>query len=116
MDITYRDGNRNNFIHLFACNANRSGIDINEVKNYCFSLSDSTIKSEEIEKTIESAYNNNSHQFAEMQSVQFGQLGSLEVDSPFIPNEVYENLPPVLRESCEVFEGRERDVYLTSAL
>jgi hypothetical protein len=113
---SYRDGNRNNFIHLFACNANRSGIDINEVKNYCFSLSDSTIKSEEIEKTIESAYNNNSHQFAEMQSVQFGQLGSLEVDSPFIPNEVYENLPPVLRESCEVFEGRERDVYLTSAL
>ena len=29
---SYRDGNRNNFIHLFACNANRSGIDINEVK------------------------------------------------------------------------------------
>ena len=113
---SYRDGNRNNFIHLFACNANRSGIDINEVKKYCLSLSNSTIKSDEIEKTIESAYNNNPHQFAEMQSVQFGQLGSLEVDSPFIPNEVYENLPPVLRESCEVFEGRERDVYLTSAL
>ncbi len=113
---SYIDGNRNNFIHLFACNANRSGIGINEVQKYCISLSDSTIKSEEIEKTIESAYNNNSHQFAEMQSVQFGQSGSKEVDSPFIPNEVYENLPPVLRESCEVFEGRERDVYLTSAL
>ena len=33
-----------------------------------------------------------------------------------IPDEVYENLPPVLKESCEVFSGRERDVYLTSAL
>ena len=113
---SYRDGNRNNFIHLFACNANRSGIDINEVQKYCSTLSDSTITHEEIEKTIESAYNNNSHQFAEMQSVQFGQSGSKESYSPLIPDEVYENLPSVLKESCEVFKGRERDVYLTSAL
>jgi hypothetical protein len=113
---SYIDGNRNNFIHLFACNANRSGIDINEVQKYCSTLSDSTISYEEIEKTIESAYDNNSHQFAEMQSVQFGQSGSKETDSPLIPDEVYENLPSVLKESCEVFKGRERDVYLTSAL
>ena len=33
-----------------------------------------------------------------------------------IPEEVYENLPGTLKESCEVFSGRERDVYLTSAL
>jgi len=113
---SYIDGNRNNFIHLFACNANRSGIDINEVQKYCSTLSDSTITHEEIQKTIESAYNNNSHQFAEMQSVQFGQSGSKESYSPLIPDEVYENLPSVLKESCEVFKGRERDVYLTSAL
>ena len=43
---SYRDGNRNNFIHLFACNANRSGIDINEVPKYCSTLSDSTITHE----------------------------------------------------------------------
>lgn len=108
-------GNRNNFIHFFACNANREGLDIEEVKSYCTSYTDSTLTCQEIEKTIMSAYENNTSEFGKMQSVQF--LQSLQSDkSPMIPEEVYENLPPVLKESCEVFSGRERDVYLTSAL
>ena len=113
---TFTVGNRNNFIHFFACNANREGLDIDEVKSYCSSHTDSTLTYQEIERTIRSAYENNTSQFAEMQSVQFVQSCSKEDKSPMIPEEVYKNLPGTLKESCEVFSGRERDVYLTSAL
>ena len=113
---TFTVGNRNNFIHFFACNANREGLDIEEVKSYCSSHTDSTLTYQEIERTIRSAYENNTSQFAEMQSVQSVQSCSKEDKSPMIPEEVYKNLPGTLKESCEVFSGRERDVYLTSAL
>ena len=113
---TFTVGNRNNFVHFFACNANREGLDIEEVKSYCSSMTDATLTYQEIEKTIRSAYENNTSQFGELQSVQFVQSCSKEEKSPMIPEEVYDNLPPVLKESCEVFSGRERDVYLTSAL
>ena len=113
---TFTDGNRNNFIHFFACNANREGLNMEEVKSYCSSLADSTLTHQEIERTIKSAYENNTSQFAELQSVQSVQSCSKEDKSPMIPDEVYEHLPGTPRESCEVFSGRERDVYLTSAL
>ena len=113
---TFTVGNRNNFIFTFACNTNREGLNMEDVKSYCSSYTDSTLTYSEIEKTIRSAYENNTSQFAEMQSVQFVQSCSKEDKSPMIPEEVYENLPGTLKESCEVFSGRERDVYLTSAL
>ena len=113
---TFTVGNRNNFIFTFACNTNREGLNMEDVKSYCSSYTDSTLPYSEIEKTIRSAYENNTSQFAEMQSVQFVQSCSKEDKSPMIPEEVYENLPGTLKESCEVFSGRERDVYLTSAL
>ena len=113
---TFTLGNRNNFIYSFACNTNREGLNIEEVKSYCSSMTDATLTYQEIEKTIRSAYENNTSQYSEMQSVQSVQSGSKEDKSPRIPDEVYENLPGTLKESCEVFSGRERDVYLTSAL
>ena len=113
---TFTLGNRNNFIYSFACNTNREGLDIEEVKSYCSSYTDSTLTYQEIERTIRSAYENNTSESGKLQSVQFVQSCSKEDKSPMIPEEVYKNLPPVLRESCEVFSGRERDVYLTSAL
>ena len=45
---TFTVGNRNNFIHFFACNANREGLDIEEVKSYCSSYTDSTLTYSEI--------------------------------------------------------------------
>ena len=113
---TFNLGNRNNFIFSFACNTNREGLNIEEVKSYCSSLTDANLTYQEIENTIKSAYKNNTSQYGEMQSVQFLQSGSKEDESPMIPDEVYENLPSTLKESCKVFSGRERDVYLTSAL
>jgi len=113
---TFNVGNRNNFIFTFACNTNRYGLNIEEVQSYCSSYTDSTLTYSEIEKTIRSAYENNTSEFGKMQSVQSLQSCSKEDKSPMIPEEVYENLPGTLKESCEVFSGRERDVYLTSAL
>ena len=113
---TFTVGNRNNFIFTFACNTNRYGLNIEEAQSYCSSYTDSTLTYQEIERTIRSAYENNTFEFGKMQSVQFVQSCSKEDKSPMIPDEVYENLPPTLKESCAVFKGRERDVYLTSAL
>lgn len=55
----FKDGNRNNFIHLFACNANRYGIDIIETLRYASNYSDNTFPLEEIETIIKIVYNNN---------------------------------------------------------
>ena len=63
---TFTVGNRNNFIFTFACNTNREGLNMEEVKSYCSSYTDSTLTYQEIEKTIRSAYENNTSQFAEM--------------------------------------------------
>ena len=110
------EGNRNNFIYFFACNANRHGIQLDEVINYCSIRKDINLSNDELKSTINSAYKSNSYEFGKVQGVQFVQSCSLEDNSPMIPEIVYENLPGTLKESCEVFSGRERDVYLTSAL
>ncbi len=36
--------------------------------------------------------------------------------TPMIPEEVYSSIPGLLKDGCDVFTGRERDVFLTSAL
>ena len=41
---------------------------------------------------------------------------SHKITSPYIPDQIYDVLPPTLKEACNVFKGRERDVFLTSAL
>ena len=76
---TFTVGNRNNFIFTFACNTNREGLNMEDVKSYCSSYTDSTLTYQEIERTIKSAYENNTSQFAELQSVQSVQSCSLAV-------------------------------------
>jgi hypothetical protein len=49
------DGNRNNFIHLFACNANRFGIDIDDTTNFASNYTCSSFDINEIERTNEIA-------------------------------------------------------------
>ena len=41
------EGNRNNFVHSFACNANRFDFKMNDVINYAYSYSDNTLTKEE---------------------------------------------------------------------
>lgn len=58
--IEFVEGQRNNFIHLFACNANRFGIVKNETIGYALNYSDDSFNVDEIETAIKSAYKNNS--------------------------------------------------------
>jgi hypothetical protein len=130
----YHDGNRNNFIYLFASNANRNGIHQEDALDFCITNFDLT--ESEIKTTVQSVYRNQIADFA-----KFANLTKLQssnnpitkevvdnpIDSnteedvlkttPIIPQSVYDNLPPILFESCKVFkEPRERDTFLTGAL
>lgn len=130
----YYTGNRNNFIFQFVCNANKMGININDTLQFCtnnFDLSES-----EIISTVKNTYKNNVGEFAN--SAEFAKFANLqsskenlineEMKSPYeeedilkttpiIPQSVYDNLPPILFESCKVFaQPRERDTFLTGAL
>ena len=116
------EGNRNSFIHLYACNANRYDFEVNDVINYAYSYSDSTLTKEEIERTIKSVYRNNVNERgsfakpAKPANPAKLHLYKSQENSPLISDEIYDNLPPTLKEACNVFNGRERDVFFTSAL
>ncbi|MBL7692607.1 MAG: hypothetical protein JNM41_13535, partial [Flavipsychrobacter sp.] len=50
------------------------------------------------------------------QTAQTAQVQHSGISTPMIPDEVYNNLPDFLKRACEVFEGRDRDVFFTAAL
>jgi hypothetical protein len=127
----YFNGNRNNFIFLFSCNANKFGIYEEDALNFC--LNNFDLDEKEIKTTINSTYKNQSADFAKY--ANFANLQSSTKDNtktkdntfeeyedclkttPTIPQSVYDNLPPILFESCQAFkQERERDVFLTGAL
>lgn len=127
----YYNGNRNNFIFLFSCNANKYGIYEEDTLNFC--LNNFDLDEKEIKATVTSTYRNQSADFAKyanfayLQSTSIANETSIESSfedyedclkaTPTIPQSVYDNLPPILFESCQVFpQERERDVYLTGAL
>jgi hypothetical protein len=127
----YNVGNRNNFIFLFSCNANKFGIYEEDTLSYC--LNNFDLEEKEIKATVNSTYKNQSTDFAKF--ANFANLQSATIENteakensfeeyedclkttPTIPQSVYDNLPPILFESCKVFKGsREKDVFLTGAL
>lgn len=55
---SYHNGNRNNYLHLFACNSNRWGIPVADTLD--FALNNFDLEESEIRATIKSAYNNTS--------------------------------------------------------
>ena len=114
------EGNRNNFIHLYGCNANRYGFQINDAINYAYSYSDNEFNKDEIKQSINSAYENNVIEKGSVAkpatSAILPKYISHKITSPYIPDQIYDVLPPTLKEACNVFKGRERDVFLTSAL
>jgi hypothetical protein len=113
-------GNRNNFVYSFACNANRYGVDINDTYNYAYSYSDDSFPENEIDSSIKSAYENNVNENGSARqpaiSAKDEAVEVVEDSSPMIPEYIYEALPKTLRDACNVFDGRKRDVFLTSAL
>lgn len=93
------------------------GIDINETTKLASNYSSSTFSLNEIERTIKSAYENNVNEYGMFaKSAKTAKTKLIEDDNPFIPESVYTSLPQTLKEACNVFTGREKDVFLTSAL
>ena len=114
------EGNRNSFVHLYACNANRCDFEMNDVINYAYSYSDNTFPKEEIERTIKSAYDNNVNEKGSAAKPAKPAILPKDIPQkptgPYIPENIYDVLPPPLKEACNVFKGRERDVLFTSAI
>ncbi|MGX1022868.1 DUF3987 domain-containing protein [Psychroflexus sp. MBR-150] len=125
----YHEGNRNNFIYLFASNANRFGINESDTLNFCIDQFDLSVK--EIKNTVNSTYKNNSEDFAKF--AKFANLAeydkhfikendninnnSVLSNTPIIPNKVYKTLPTLFQKGIEHIKGkREKDVFLTGAL
>ena len=114
------EGNRNSFVHLYACNANRYDFEVNDVINYAYYYSDNTFPKKEIEQAIKSAYDNNINEKGSVAKPAISAILISDIPqkptSPYIPENIYDVLPPTLKEACNVFKGRERDVLFTSAL
>ena len=114
---------RNNFVYLFANNANRYGFDISETLNYAYRYSESTFSEEEIERTVKGVYENNVNERGSYAkpakpakpAIMFSDIPHKNI-SPYIPDFIYDTLPSTLKDACNVFNGRERDVFFTSAL
>lgn len=127
----YYNGNRNNFIFQFACNANKYGITQNDTLTFCTNNFD--LDESELMTTVSNVYKSKVIEFASF--AKFANLQSSKISNdnekkntvydnedilkttPLIPQSVYDNLPPILFESCEVVvQPRERDTFLTGAL
>lgn len=126
---TYQDGNRNNFIYLFASNANRFGIQEADAYDFCYTNFD--LPESELKKSIESAYKHHSTEFAkfapfankaeieEFENKEKQSIDNLSLlsSTPKIPESVYKSLPILFQKGAAVIkDDRERDVFLTGAL
>jgi len=122
---TYINGNRNNYIYLFASNCNRKGIPQAETESYVLSNFQHENQSELL-KSVDSGYKNHIADFA-----KFANSADLQSDTetdipiedylkntPLIPDEVYRALPFLLQEGARAFpdDKRKRDVFFTGAI
>lgn len=122
--VAYVNGSRNRFVYLLASNCNRKGIPEQEALQ--FVLQDFNYNEVEVRSSVQSAYKN---------KVEFGKFAQLAqkdltanqgdtedfsdklLNTPYIPEEVYQQLPKLLQQGCEHFQhAREKDLFLTGAI
>ncbi len=119
---SYLNGNRNNFIYMLASNCNRNGIPESEALQFILSSYD--LSENESRNSVKSAYNNHSFEYAKFPKSANTQISKEEEatedylkQTPFIPDDIFNNLPELLKSGCSAFQDkRERDVFLTGAL
>lgn len=126
--LTYQNGSRNAYIHLLACNCNRNGLSQSFAVAKILSTFD--LEPKEITATVESAYKHNESEHQKFSGIASIADFATSADTaapitedvlksmPYIPDEVYQNLPDILKEGALAFaeDHRKRDVFLTSAL
>ncbi|MDA9602383.1 DUF3987 domain-containing protein [Flavobacteriaceae bacterium] len=114
--FSFASGSRNVFTYTYGCNSNKYGINENEAIEYISKFSEPDFTYNEIEKTVKNAYTRNSSEFATLQHCNTATFETDSVQSPFISDEIYDNLPSILKEACSHFEARERDVFFISSI
>lgn len=130
--ITYKQGDRNNFAFQYSCNASRSGISFEETLTYLRNKID--IDEKELTATVNSAYKKTISEFNKFGRGSLNSTSSLlhyqtstegqkiinydfkSSESPSIKEEWYDLLPSAIKEACEQFEGREKDIFITGLL
>jgi hypothetical protein len=114
---TFKEGNRNNFIHLLACNTNRAGIPLDPALTLIHE-SEYGYDGKEVETTVKSAYDHNKHEYKKGISYKSYKSDVLQIlGTDVFGKEVYESLPEFLKECLEQFKTeREKDVFLSGAL
>jgi len=131
--VIYEEGSRNRFIHLFSCNANRRSFTETDTYAYLVNRCDDLTENE-ILTTVNSAFKGTMSESGKFGRVtktsrtsknyisdNSGSYNSLNYDfesedSPMISEEDYSKLPEVLKEACNQFSGREKDVFLTGLI
>jgi hypothetical protein len=119
--LSYDKGNRNNYLHLLACNCNRAGIPKSIAEGHI--LQNFDLDPQEAIPTIQSAYDNNIADFAKFADFAKNTENTPQskdeflMNMPMLPDEAFDKLPEILKQGAAVFQDRrERDVFLTGAL
>ncbi|MBI1226853.1 MAG: DUF3987 domain-containing protein [Bacteroidetes bacterium] len=114
----YAEGNRNNFLYLFANNANRSGVA--EADTLDFALENfSDLPRREVIASVASAYKHHAveHGASSQKGTSTEEFYTQLHNTPIFPDEIFPDLPALLLEPCALLEDtRERDVFLTAAI
>ena len=113
---SFSSGTRNLFTYTYACNANKFGIPESDALDYFNGYAETDFTYDEIQRTVENAYKQNSHEFAMLQYCNIATSDITTLQSPFISDDIYGHLPEHLKKACAHFEGRERDVFLIASL
>lgn len=117
----YGPNNRNNYIYLLASNCNRAGIPEQDTLFLC--LQNFDLNAKEVKASVTSAYHHHAGEFAKfanlaiLQSEKENDWEDYLKNTPFIPEQLYNQMPEILREGALAFTDiRERDVFLNGAL
>ena len=139
---SFISGNRNHYVGLLSCGLNRIGIDQNTAFNYLLQFEQPDFKSNEINNIVKHSYkqtnlhacnplsekscSQNNNMLANIANVaKSNDTQGEDIDlknnqllnMPYIPDEIFDNLPVIFKKGSEVFENkRQRDVFLTGAL
>ena len=90
---TYTEGNHNNYIHLFACNANRKGFSLAETMGFGV-LHFNNKAQAEVEATIKSAYAANAHEHEKFKKTKHTTGNANTKVSPKVKNTQASELEP----------------------
>jgi len=114
--VKFTSGSRNRFTYIYACNANKFGVELSDTTAYIAHLAAPDFTYNEIERTIEYAYKRNVGEFAILQYCNIATFNYDHLQSTSISDNIYNDLPQTLKEACDHFEGREKDVFLIASI